>query len=169
MTHHDDDRLVTWLADGPPHAPAAGLERALAATRTTGQRPAWLATALNGGAIGADRTAPTMQLISIVVALGLEERTVAAWCARAGHQGHAVQEPLVEQPCELGHVQAAEIRVKTQGGLVGMALAMMVKTRVWLAGEVIAPLLQPIGVDQARIIVRRILLDRAKKTRLVTH
>ena len=69
MTQHDDDRLATWLADGPPHAPAAGLERALSITRAARQRPAWLATALNGGAIGADRTASTMQLISIVVAV----------------------------------------------------------------------------------------------------
>jgi hypothetical protein len=33
-------------------------------------------------------------------------------------------------------VQADELRVKQQGGIVWMALAMMVKTRVWLGGEV---------------------------------
>jgi IS1 family transposase len=33
-------------------------------------------------------------------------------------------------------VQADEIRVKKQGGMVWMALAMMVSTRLWLAGEV---------------------------------
>jgi len=33
-------------------------------------------------------------------------------------------------------VQADEIRVKKQGGIVWMALAMMVSTRLWLAGEV---------------------------------
>jgi hypothetical protein len=33
-------------------------------------------------------------------------------------------------------VQADELRVKNQGGIVGMALAMMVKTRLWLGGEV---------------------------------
>jgi transposase-like protein/IS1 family transposase len=77
-------------------------------------------------------------LQAIVVAFGFDERTVAAWEARAGHQGQAVQEYLVEQPRELGHVQADEIRVKTQGGIVWMALAMMVKTRLWLAGEVSA-------------------------------
>ena len=37
---------------------------------------------------------------------------------------------------DLGHVQADEIRVKKQGGIVWMALAMRVKTRVWLGGEV---------------------------------
>ncbi|HSX82231.1 MAG TPA: hypothetical protein VLQ80_27180, partial [Candidatus Saccharimonadia bacterium] len=75
-------------------------------------------------------------LQAIVVAFGFDERTVAAWWARSGQQGQAVQECLVEQPRYLGHVQADEIRVKKQGGIVGMALAMMVKTRLWLGGEV---------------------------------
>jgi hypothetical protein len=75
-------------------------------------------------------------LPAIVVAFGDDERTVACWLARAGGQGQAVQEPLVEQPCALGQVQADEIRVKTQGGLVGMALALMGSTRLWVAGAV---------------------------------
>jgi transposase-like protein len=75
-------------------------------------------------------------LQAIVVAFGFDERTVAAWWARAGRQGQAVQEHLVEHPRDVGQVQADEIRVKTQGGIVWMALAMMVKTRLWLAGEV---------------------------------
>lgn len=75
-------------------------------------------------------------LQAIVVAFGFDERTVASWVARAGRQGQAVQEHLVEPPRALGHVQADEIRVKTQKGLVWMALAMMVSTRLWLAGEV---------------------------------
>jgi transposase-like protein/IS1 family transposase len=73
---------------------------------------------------------------AIVVAFGFDERTVAAWGARAGRQGQAVQEHLVEQPRDLGQVQADERRVKRQGGIVWMALAMMVSTRLWLAGEV---------------------------------
>ena len=73
---------------------------------------------------------------AIVVAFGFDERTVAAWGARAGRQGQAVQEHLVEQPRDLGQVQADEIRVKKQGGIVWIALAMMVKTRLWLGGEV---------------------------------
>ena len=75
-------------------------------------------------------------LQAIVVAFGFDERTVASWVARAGRQGQAVQEHLVEQPRALGQVQADEIRVKTQKGIVWMALAMMVSTRLWLAGEV---------------------------------
>jgi IS1 family transposase len=75
-------------------------------------------------------------LQAIVVAFGYDERTVACWLARAGVQGQAVQEHLVEQPRDLGQVQADEIRVKKQGGIVWMALAMMISTRLWLAGEV---------------------------------
>ena len=71
-----------------------------------------------------------------MAAFGFDERTVAAWWARAGRQGQAVHEYLVEQPRDLGQVQADEIRVKKQGGIVWMALAMMVKTRLWLGGAV---------------------------------
>jgi transposase-like protein len=73
---------------------------------------------------------------AIVAAFGLDERTVAAWWARSGRQGQAVHEHLVEQPRDLGQVQADEIRVKKQGRIVWMALAMMVATRLWLGGEV---------------------------------
>ena len=75
-------------------------------------------------------------LQAIVAAFGFDERTVADWWARSGRQGQAVQEYLVEQPRDLGQVQADELRVKNQGGIVWMALAMMVKTRLWLGGEV---------------------------------
>jgi transposase-like protein len=75
-------------------------------------------------------------LQAIVAAFGCDERTVAAWLARAGRQGQAIQEHLVEPPRALGQVQADEIRVKKQGGSVWMALAMMVSTQLWLAGAV---------------------------------
>jgi len=73
---------------------------------------------------------------AIVAAFGFDERTIADWWARSGRQGQAVQEALVERPRDLGQVQADALRVKQQGGIVWMALAMMVKTRVWLGGEV---------------------------------
>jgi transposase-like protein len=75
-------------------------------------------------------------LQAIVVAFGFDERTVAAWFARAGHHAQAVQERVVEQPQDLGQVQADEIRVKQQGKISWMALALSVGTRLWLAGEV---------------------------------
>ena len=96
-------------------------------------------------------------LQAIVVAFGFDERTVAAWEARAGRHGQAVQEHLVEQPRELGQVQADEIRVKTQGGIVWMALAMMVATRLWLAGEVSA--------QRDMTLIRR-LIERVRRCAL---
>src|SRR5437870_3855977 len=73
---------------------------------------------------------------AIVAAFGFDERTVARWMARGGVQGQAVQEHRVEQPRDLGQVQADEIRVKKPGGIVWMALAMMISTRLWRAGAV---------------------------------
>jgi transposase-like protein/IS1 family transposase len=91
---------------------------------------------------------------AMVVAFGCDERTVAAWGARAGRQGQAVQEHLVEQPRDLGQIQADAIRVKQQGGIVWMALAMMVKTRLWLAGEV---------SEQRDMPLIRRLIERVKR------
>ena len=73
---------------------------------------------------------------AIVAAFGFDERTLADWWARSGRQGQVVHEYLVEQPRDLGQVQADELRVKKQGGIVWMAMAMMVQTRLWLGGEV---------------------------------
>jgi hypothetical protein len=99
-------------------------------------------------------TSRTRVLTHAVAALRLDERTVADWWARAGQQGQAVQEYLVEQPRDLGHVQADEIHVKTQGGIVWMALAMMVRTRLWLAGAVSA--------QRDMLLIRR-LIERARR------
>jgi len=73
---------------------------------------------------------------AIVKAFGLDERTVANWWRRAGRQSQAVHEHQVERPMDLGQVQADEIRVKKQNGIVWMAMAMQVQTRLWLGGEV---------------------------------
>src|SRR5499426_4579106 len=91
---------------------------------------------------------------AIVVAFGFDERTVRRWMARGGIQGQAVQEHLVEQPRDLGQVQADEIRGKKQGGIVWMALAMMVKTRLWLGGEV---------SEQRDMALIRRLVERVKR------
>jgi transposase-like protein len=101
-------------------------------------------------------------LPAIVAALGFDERTVADWWARSGRQGPAVQEVLVERPRDLGQVPADELRVKKQGGIVWMALAMMVQTRVWLGGEVSAqrdrPLLRRLSARVRRCAAHRPLL-----------
>jgi hypothetical protein len=58
------------------------------------------------------------------------------WQARAGQHCQQVHELLVEQPRDLGHVQADEIRVKAQGTVVWLAMAIMVSTRLWLGAAV---------------------------------
>jgi len=89
-----------------------------------------------------------------VAAGGFDARTVAAWWARSGRQGQAVHESLVEQPRDLGQVPADELRVKKQGGIVWMALAMMVQPRLWLGGEVSA--------QRALPLLRR-LIERVRR------
>ena len=48
-------------------------------------------------------------LQAIVAAFGLDERTVRDWHTRAGVQCQRVQAHLVEQPRDLGQVQAADV------------------------------------------------------------
>jgi transposase-like protein len=74
---------------------------------------------------------------AIVQAFGLDERTVARWRDRAGQHCKLVHQAVVEQgSLDLLHVQADEIRVKGRQMVAWMGLAMMVGTRLWLAGVV---------------------------------
>ena len=74
---------------------------------------------------------------AIVHAFGLDERTVASWRDRAGAHCEQVHQALIETGnLDLMHVQADEIRVKGRNMIVWMGLAMMVSTRLWLAGTV---------------------------------
>jgi transposase-like protein len=74
---------------------------------------------------------------AIVHAFGLDERTVASWRDRAGKHCQQVHRAVVEQgSLDLIHVQADEIRVKGRKLIVWMGLAMMVSTRLWVAGVV---------------------------------
>ena len=76
-------------------------------------------------------------LQAIVHAFGLDERTVASWRDRAGQHCQRLHQTLIEQEAlDLVHVQADEIRVKGRQMTVWMGLAMMVSTRLWLAGAV---------------------------------
>jgi transposase-like protein len=74
--------------------------------------------------------------VAIEVAFGLQTRTVKEWVRASGEHSQAIQAALVEQPHDLQHVQADEIRVKTQAGVLWMAMAVMVSTRLWLGGTV---------------------------------
>src|SRR5216110_2113927 len=74
---------------------------------------------------------------AIVHAFGLDERTVASWRDRAGEHCERVHHARVEQgQLDLMHVQADEIRVKGRKMIAWMGLAMMVSTRLWIAGVV---------------------------------
>ena len=77
---------------------------------------------------------------AIVAAFGFDERTVAAWQAKAGAHGQRVHAHLVAPDGQghlaLGHVQADELWVKHVSGRVWMALALAVPSRLWLGGVV---------------------------------
>ncbi len=73
---------------------------------------------------------------AIVFAFELDERTVMKWFKRAGQHCEQVHQHLVQRPRDLGQVQADEIRAKTQSGVVWLAMALQVCTRLWLGGVV---------------------------------
>jgi transposase-like protein len=74
---------------------------------------------------------------AIVVAFGLDERTIADWRDRAGRHARQFHEHRVFQgQVELGHVQADELYVKAVARRLWMAMAMAVPSRLWLGGVV---------------------------------
>jgi transposase-like protein len=73
---------------------------------------------------------------AIVQAYGWDERTVRDVQEQAGEHCREVHEHLVEQPRDLGQVQGDEIRVKAQGIVCWLAMAIQVSTRLWLGGVV---------------------------------
>ena len=77
-------------------------------------------------------------LQAIVAAFGLDERTVARWEREAGMHCRRVHEHVVEagRVEELGQVQADELRVRVVGGVMWLAGALAVESRLWLGGVV---------------------------------
>ena len=74
---------------------------------------------------------------AIVVAFGLDERTVWNWLMRSGQQAYKVHEHLILQgELDLQQIQADELKVKTYQGVLWLGLVMMVSTRLWLGGAV---------------------------------
>jgi len=64
---------------------------------------------------------------------------VRDWLRRAGNQAQALHEQVIGRGhFDLEQVQADEIKVKTQRGTIWMAMAVMVRSRLWLGG-VISP------------------------------
>ena len=73
---------------------------------------------------------------AIEAAFGFQAQTVREWVEASGDHCQRVHHEKVVQERDLEHVQADEIRLKTQAGVVWMALALMVTTRLWLGGAV---------------------------------
>jgi transposase-like protein len=84
---------------------------------------------------------------AVVAAFKLDDETVRSWVTKAGLHCQGIHQHFMEQTLlDLGQVQADEIKVKKQGGSVWMALAIMVKTRLWLGGVV--------GVNRDKQLIR---------------
>jgi hypothetical protein len=74
---------------------------------------------------------------AIVATFGVDERTIADWEQAAGAHCRQVHEALVQETrMDLQQVQVDEVRVKAQGLIVWMAMALAVSTRLWLGGVV---------------------------------
>ena len=86
---------------------------------------------------------------AIVHAFGWDERTVQRLQKQAGQHCQGVHEHLVEQPRDLGQVQADEIRVRAQGMILWLAMAIQVSTRLWLGGVV--------GAHRDKHLIRRLI------------
>lgn len=76
-------------------------------------------------------------LQAIVAAFGLDERTIHRWQRESGRQAQRVHEHIVQAGgVLLTHVQADELRVRIVGGVVWLASALSVSSRLWLGGVV---------------------------------
>jgi DNA-binding protein len=69
-------------------------------------------------------------VVAIEAAYGFQAQTVREWVDGGGAQCEAVHHAEVVRERELHQVQADEIHVKTQAGVLWMAMAMMVSTRL---------------------------------------
>jgi transposase-like protein len=90
--------------------------------------PEWITLALTLIAYGCPP-------LAIEKALGFQARTVRKWVAKSGAHCRQLHEQRV-LPHELDQVQADELRVKLQGKVVWLAMAIVVPTRLWLGGIV---------------------------------
>jgi hypothetical protein len=74
---------------------------------------------------------------AIVAAFDLDERTIHRWQLMSGRQCRRVHEHIVQAGgVPLAQVQADELRVRVVGGVVWLASAISVSSRLWLSGVV---------------------------------
>jgi transposase-like protein len=98
-------------------------------------------------------------IVAIEAAFGIQARTVRDWVVAAGRQSAALQQHLVQQPQDVGQVQADELRVRIAGGVVWIAMAMVVTSRLWLGGVVGATRDRAL-IDRLAVIVARSALGQ---------
>ena len=88
---------------------------------------------------------------AVVAAFSLDERTVSRWQRESGRQCWRVHQHIIEAGgVLLGQVQADELRIRIVGGVVWLASALSVSSRLWLGGVV--------QVQRDRHLVRTLLL-----------
>jgi len=88
---------------------------------------------------------------AIVAAFGLDERTVSRWQRESGRQCRRLHEHIVQAgEVFLEQVQADELRVRVVGGVLWLASAMSVSSRLWLGGVV--------QIRRERALIRELLL-----------
>jgi len=68
MTHHNDDELAVWLADGPQHGSVQVREDALARVPSIRQRPRWLVSA-TGATLADGPSSGTMRFVILVATI----------------------------------------------------------------------------------------------------
>jgi|TARA_Y100000310_G_C20578946_1_gene761972 transposase-like protein len=74
---------------------------------------------------------------AIVATYKVDERTLSAWDQASGEHCHKVHDVFIPKgQLDLGQVQADELRVKIQAGILWLASAIAVSTRLWLGGVV---------------------------------
>jgi transposase-like protein len=105
-------------------------------TLRTGTPMAHKQTALDQIALVLALVTAGCPIAAITAVFGLDRRTVRRWIHDAGSHAQRVHQHLILQPRELGMVQADEIRLKLQGAIVWMAMAIVVGPQLWLGGVV---------------------------------
>jgi hypothetical protein len=76
---------------------------------------------------------------AIVAAFRLDERTVARWQRESGNRCRRLHEHIIQAGAvPLEHVQAEELRIRIVGGVLWLASAISVSSRLWLGGVVAA-------------------------------
>jgi len=87
---------------------------------------------------------------AIVAAFGLDERTIYRWQLMSGRQCRRLHEHIVQAGgVLLAQVQADELRVRVVGGVVWLASALSVSSRLWLGGVV--------QIRRDRTLIRKLL------------